>query len=455
MSGKQDSAGSAESPYNDVPPSSDQSKAAKDARLPGKQDSAGFAESPSSDQSKAAKDARLPPNSLWTADWPSYVEYQTGRRGETPTGLYKFVMFWLWLYQAISYEYVTWLIMKGYRNDNLGLRDFPKAQPADSAEYNSDGILNNWNIEFLEAAKKGRKPSIWRVIFRTFGSRYSVCMMLAACEEVTKIANAILLGLILRWLRDPTAEMGAGYLYAGLMMISTLVDAVLRHFMFFISIRTGFQMRVGFIAAVYRKLLHLSLSHTSSTGVIVNLVSNDVQKFEDFAPFAYFLILGPVESLIVGIILILTIGVGPALAGLATLYSIIPLQAYFANRFSLYRKETVKIRDERIRSTSDILFGMNVVKLYAWEEPFEARLNEMRDQEVAYIKKANRFRAINGDFVARNQLEMDLVDFFWFLQTLLTTLPRASLVSSLGRPLGLSGRRSRPTRFSPLSTCSN
>lgn len=185
-------------------------------------------------------------------------------------------------------------------------------------------------------------------------------------EEVTKISNAILLGYILRWLRDPTASYSMGYLYAGMMMLCTLVDAVLRHFMFYISIRTGFQMRVGLIASVYRKLLQLSLSHTASTGVIVNLVSNDVQKLEDFSPFAYFLLLGPIESIIVGVILIVNIGVGPALAGLATLYLIIPIQAFFANRFSLYRKETVRIRDDRIRSTSDVLFGMNVVKLYAW-----------------------------------------------------------------------------------------
>lgn len=29
------------------------------------------------------------------------------------------------------------------------------------------------------------------------------------------------------------------------------------------------------------------------------------------------------------------------------------------------------------------------------EKPFEERLNEMRDDEVRFIKKANRFRAIN------------------------------------------------------------
>lgn len=371
----------------------------------------------------SAKDARMPPNSLWTADWSSYMEYKTGRRGETPTGFHYIVWFFIWLYEVVSYgrlfvekrpgcvlddasshsptlllldpEYVTWLIMKGYKNDSLGLRDFPKVQKADSAADLSDSILKNWNREVLESSKAGRKPNLWRVIFHTFGPRYAVCITLACCEEVTKISNAILLGYLLRWLKDPAASHGEGYFYAGMMMLCTIVDAMLRHFMFFISIRTGFQMRVGFIATVYRKLLHLSLSHTASTGVIVNLVSNDTSKFEDFAPFAYFLILGPLESLIIGAILIVSIGVGPALAGLATLYSIIPLQAFFARKFSQYRKETVKIRDDRIRSTSDVLFGMNVVKLYAWEQPFEARLNEMRDQEVVYIKKANRFRAIN------------------------------------------------------------
>jgi ATP-binding cassette subfamily C (CFTR/MRP) protein 4 len=47
-------------------------------------------------------------------------------------------------------------------------------------------------------------------------------------------------------------------------------------------------------------LLHLirsRQSHASSTGLIVNLISNDVQRFEDAGPYFPFLFSTPVEVL--------------------------------------------------------------------------------------------------------------------------------------------------------------
>lgn len=121
------------------------------------------------------------PTSLWTADWSSFVEHRTARRGSPPSAFLKAAWFFIWLYQVVSYEYVTWLIMRGYKREDLGFGDFPRAQKADSAADLSDAILANWNKEVEAAAKKNRKPSMWRVIRWTFGPRYIVCVILACC----------------------------------------------------------------------------------------------------------------------------------------------------------------------------------------------------------------------------------------------------------------------------------
>jgi len=108
------------------------------------------------------------------------------------------------------------------------------------------------------------------------------------------------------------------------------------------------RLRVTFIAAIYRKCLKLSISHTSSTGLIVNLISNDVQRFEDASPFALFLYLGPIELLIVFWFLWKEIHWG-ALSGVIALLCLIPIQGLFAKFFAILRKQTVKFRDTRIR----------------------------------------------------------------------------------------------------------
>lgn len=46
------------------------------------------------------------------------------------------------------------------------------------------------------------------------------------------------------------------------------------------------------------------------------------------------------------------------------------------------------IKDERIKCVNEVLSGMKVIKLYAYEKPMEDMINELRSKELALIKKA-------------------------------------------------------------------
>jgi ATP-binding cassette subfamily C (CFTR/MRP) protein 4 len=101
-------------------------------------------------------------------------------------------------------------------------------------------------------------------------------------------------------------------------------------------------MRIGFIALIYKKLLSLSMAHTASGGIIVNMVSNDVQRFEDASPFSTFLILGPLELCIATYFIWRQIS-WAAFASVGALLLLIPIQALIARRFLGLRKGSVFI----------------------------------------------------------------------------------------------------------------
>ena len=61
-------------------------------------------------------------------------------------------------------------------------------------------------------------------------------------------------------------------------------------------------------------------------GQVVNLVSNDVRRFDDSAVFWVFLWAGPLELMIVLALLIELLGPAAAFAGIASLLLVIPLQ---------------------------------------------------------------------------------------------------------------------------------
>lgn len=48
----------------------------------------------------------------------------------------------------------------------------------------------------------------------------------------------------------------------------------------------------------------------------------------------------------------------------------------------------MSIKDERIKCVNEVLSGMKVIKLYAYERPMEKMINDLRNKELALIKKA-------------------------------------------------------------------
>jgi hypothetical protein len=107
------------------------------------------------------------------------------------------------------------------------------------------------------------------------------------------------------------------------------------------------------IAAVQEKLLQLNgatLGHLSN-GRIVNLVSNDVRRFDDVGSFWVFVWAGPLETLVVLLLVALEFGVVPAVAGVSTLLLLVPLQAMLASTIAGLRTQTAGYTDERVRIT--------------------------------------------------------------------------------------------------------
>lgn len=63
-----------------------------------------------------------------------------------------------------------------------------------------------------------------------------------------------------------------------------------------------------------------------TTGQVINLVSNDVRRFDDAGPFWCWLWGGPLELLLVGVLVGVDLGWQPALALVCLLLLILPVQ---------------------------------------------------------------------------------------------------------------------------------
>ncbi|KAI9354057.1 hypothetical protein DFJ73DRAFT_827739 [Zopfochytrium polystomum] len=299
--------------------------------------------------------------------------------------------------------------------------DYLPLDDQDGSLHIADRIQSSWKAELNRNASNPEKARLWRAIIYGFGVQYLWPGLASLAESIVKIGEALVLGLLLDWFRKPGGSLSEGFLIAFGLALCTLVHAFLHHVEFFLSMRVGMQLRVGFIAAIYQKCLRLSISHTSSTGAIVNLVSNDVQRFEDAAPFAHFIWLAPLEVVLITYFMYVQIS-WAAFAAVLGVLSLIPIQGWFAKQFGRLRKHTVGFRDERIKSVSDSLAGIMVVKLYAWETPFQSNINSLRDQELQVIRKASVLRAMNEAFYFCSSAVIELFAFvtYWLMDGELT-----------------------------------
>lgn len=91
------------------------------------------------------------------------------------------------------------------------------------------------------------------------------------------------------------------YLYAGLIILTSVISVICVQLFNFSIMQIGMKMRVACCSLIYRKSLRLSKSALAETtiGQMVNLLSNDVSRFDQATHFLHQIVFAPIEILVV------------------------------------------------------------------------------------------------------------------------------------------------------------
>ncbi|CAF1074562.1 unnamed protein product [Didymodactylos carnosus] len=253
----------------------------------------------------------------------------------------------------------------------------------DKLEVNCKSVENN-NI------------STWKVIIKTFWKKSLIAGLILLLLTAAKIAQPLFLKEIVLNISDPDAHPSTGYMYAVGLGLAATFQAIIHQQFFFRIARVGMQVRIALTALIYKKVLQLKTSALLKTtsGQLINLISNDASTFEELSICLHYIWEAPLEALIVFGLIWMNIGV-PTLFGYAVLILLIPLQLYFSKKFGTYRKNTLAWADKRIKTVNEILIGCQVVKMYNWEKSLENAVHKQRNEELSSVRQASRIRAIN------------------------------------------------------------
>lgn len=117
------------------------------------------------------------------------------------------------------------------------------------------------------------------------------------------------------------------YWYAFGISFSTAIMVLTFHPFILYVFTMSAKYRIGCSGLIYKKSLKLSKSSTEDglNSKVINLISNDLAKFDMGLGFLHDVWKGPIEAIVFGIVIYFEIGIS-AIIGMAFLASFIPLQ---------------------------------------------------------------------------------------------------------------------------------
>ncbi|XP_052361566.1 ATP-binding cassette sub-family C member 9-like, partial [Oncorhynchus keta] len=176
---------------------------------------------------------------------------------------------------------------------------------------------------------------------------------------------------------------------AVLLFLALVLQRTFLQASYYVTIETGINLRGALLAMIYNKILRLSTSNMSmgemTLGQINNLVAIETNQLMWFLFLCPNLWAMPVQ-IVMGVILLYYLLGTSALIGASVIVLLAPVQYLIATKLADTQKSTLDQSTERLKKTTEILKGIKLLKLYAWENIFCDSVEDTRGKELTSLR---------------------------------------------------------------------
>ena len=317
----------------------------------------------------------------------------------------------------ITYSWLSPLIAVGATRP-LSDNDLFEVRTDYAAKVAAKRFEEEWakEVRRAEAAGDRSSASLYAPFKAIYGRNYALAFLSKAVGDLLSFAQPMLLQLLLSSLGSQSL------LYCMVVAFSLFVSGTLStvtcNLYWRVTMVIGVQARNCLITAVYAKSLRLSPKARSerSTGQIVNLMSTDASKIDSALGWALTLVACLLQVVVAVALLVNTLGAS-SLAGVAVIVVLIPVQGKVVGVLQAIRKKAVLWTDRRVKLSNEILQGIKVIKVQAWEPAFLKRLTSIRLDEMALIRRGQYVRAGAVTIAQFGPILMSLVAFIVLAST--------------------------------------
>ncbi|CAB1429177.1 unnamed protein product [Pleuronectes platessa] len=300
--------------------------------------------------------------------------------------------------------------------------------------------------------KKGEKadyPKSWLypTIFKSCKSDFLISAFFKVVQDVLVFVSPLILKAMISFTQDKSSYVWEGYLYALMLLLVAILQSLCLQQYFQRCFLLGIQVRTAIMDAVYKKALVMSNDNRkeSTVGETMNMISADAQRFHDVTSFIHLIWSCPLQIILS--IFFLWMEIGPsALIGLAVMLLVAPLNVLLSTKARLYQIDNMKCKDKRLKSMNEILNGIKILKLYAWEPSFQTQVEGIREEELEVMKKFAYLSSVSSLIFICTPVMVSVLSFamffkqqclriawksFWEVKTLKATLCSMTPVATL------------------------
>lgn len=291
------------------------------------------------------------------------------------------------LLSRLWFSWINPLLRRGNAK-SLNLDDIPPLGSEDEALLAYKNFNDAWSIVKKEKGTKNSKYFTLRAITRVYWKSMLLAGICALLRTVSVVSTPLLLYAFVSYSNLEKKNLKEGVSLLGILIVLKVVESLSYRQFYFYSKRIGMRMRSALMVAVYQKQLNLSNlgRQRHSTGEIVNYITVDAYRLGEFVMWLNVGWTSVVQ-------LFLAIAVISSIVGLGVVPGLVPfvicglLNVPFARLLQKFQTEFMIAQDKRLRSFSEILNNMKIIKLQAWEDNFKSLIQSFRQSEFKWLSE--------------------------------------------------------------------
>ncbi|KAI6212882.1 hypothetical protein M3Y94_00082100 [Aphelenchoides besseyi] len=262
-------------------------------------------------------------------------------------------------------------------------------------------------------------PNLWSLfwlLFRCSWIKQLPAFLFSVITASTRLSYALMFAFILEiasgdypwWL---TLVPALGILITDVVKNLALMQLFFKGFIAYYSVRTAL------ISLIFDKMMRLSPSAqtNTATGIILGHITVDVIHSRQFWAELRDFIYCPIAMTISLVGLSWVVGVTNMLFGMGVLIASQLIGLFLSRYVSRFTDKQMGFKDERLKLVNDLLNGIRIIKLYAWEAPMQKITANIRKQEINEILKSKLIDGLLEASFNSSPMIATIVTFYLFV----------------------------------------